>query len=359
MAAEKDNRLRILLSYWYFKSVDLDRLIPRTFTEPYPEIFADSGAFSAMTQGAKVDLEEYARWLLRYKHWFGVYANLDVIRHAELTWSNQQILEDRYGLEPLPVFHVAEGWDWLHHYLERYRYIALGVAGHPTSRYMGWVVRCFKERGDPPRAAYHGFGITSWKALRSFPWYSVDSSSWAQGYRYGQVPLFDERKGTFTKLALGDRAAWLRHAPLVRRYGYDPRDFGERARNERRKVAGLCAVSYISAERWLRRYWGPQAIPAREGAQGIRIFLADGAGGMNRPGEAQAALHEHGPHLYLADTSPLPKGLGHAQEGLKLYVVDSNTQHLGWGEQGLKTYLAEPRPTLSDSAAAQGALLRG
>ena len=40
-------QLRILLSYHYFKAHDLDRIIPQKFQPPYPQIFADSGAFSA------------------------------------------------------------------------------------------------------------------------------------------------------------------------------------------------------------------------------------------------------------------------------------------------------------------------
>ena len=44
-------RLRILLSYHYFGREDLDALLAKHFTEPYPEIFLDSGAFSAKTQG--------------------------------------------------------------------------------------------------------------------------------------------------------------------------------------------------------------------------------------------------------------------------------------------------------------------
>ncbi len=55
------------------------------------DVFCDSGAFSMMTQGVKIDIYKYARFLLRYKRFFDVYANLDVIGNAEKTLKNQFI----------------------------------------------------------------------------------------------------------------------------------------------------------------------------------------------------------------------------------------------------------------------------
>ena len=48
--APRGRQLRILLSYHYFGKEDLDALLAKHFAEPYPEIFLDSGAFSAKTK---------------------------------------------------------------------------------------------------------------------------------------------------------------------------------------------------------------------------------------------------------------------------------------------------------------------
>ena len=37
---KKQMKLKILLSYWYYKNVDLDALFAKYFTKPYPEVFA-------------------------------------------------------------------------------------------------------------------------------------------------------------------------------------------------------------------------------------------------------------------------------------------------------------------------------
>jgi hypothetical protein len=297
-------KLRILLSYHYYQNVDLDELFGKYFTHPYPDVFADSGAYSAMTQGVPIDIHRYARWLKKYKHLFSVYANLDVITDAETTWRNQQILED-YGLAPLPAFHVLEDWKWLDLYVKRYPYIALGVAGMQNRRdgIMRWITKCFKIAGD--QAVFHGFGLTSWKVMSSFKWYSVDSSSWGQGFRFGAVPVFDETHGRFVKLKLGDVRAWAKHSLLVRSLGFDPMDFADRDRNDRAKICAISALSYIRAEQWLRRLHGEIKIPNR--------------GVMNKE-----------------------------RPGLCVHIADSNSTNLKDADTGLKTYLAEATYKLKD-----------
>ena len=38
-----------------------------------------------------------------------------------------------------------------------------------------------------PNHKYHGFGMTDLTLIWEYPWYSVDSRSWAKGVQYGQV----------------------------------------------------------------------------------------------------------------------------------------------------------------------------
>jgi hypothetical protein len=300
-------KLRILLSYWYFKDTDLDAMLSKYFSEPYPDIFADSGAYSAMTQGSAVNIREYSEWLKRYRHLFKVYANLDVIMDPRATLRNQEWLEDQ-GLAPLPAFHVREDWEWLESYVSRYSYIALGVAGMQNRRkeIMSWLTRCFKIAGK--KAVFHGFGLTSWPVISNFPWYSVDSSSWGQGFRFGVVPIFDPYRGRFHKLHLGDRQAWARYASLVTSLGFDPHDFADRQRNDRAKICAISALSFMRAESWLRGRFGEICIP-------------------NRP---------------------------ETESGLRVHLADGSTSNLSDADKGIKTYLAESRSEARDIRNAQG-----
>lgn len=261
--AERGLRHRILLSYWYYKDKDLDQVMAQHFADPYPDIFADSGAFSAWSLGGNVDVHAYADWLHRWKHLFTTYANLDVKGDVDAGLRNLAALEAK-GLAPLPVFHGGEPLSVLDDMVADYPYIALGgLAGAATasgSRQMwAFVVKCFQVAQG--RSVFHGFGMTNWKLMRDLPWYSVDSSSWGQGFRYGQVPVFDEKRGRFVKLQLGDWKGCRQHASLVRSLGFDWQDFADRERNDRGKICALAALSYMLAERWLTRRHGPIAIP--------------------------------------------------------------------------------------------------
>ncbi len=266
--------LRVLTSYYYFKHTPLREVLEQFRGRVQFDLFLDSGAYSAQTRGTPIDIHEYARWIQQYGDMFSVYVNLDVIRDAEQTWKNQRMLEDEYGLSPLPVFHAGEDWYAFDRYLERYPYIGLGGGvGASASAYIPWVIQCFKRAKG--RAVFHGFGMTTWPILKAFPWYSVDSSSWGQGFRFGGVPIFDTRRGRFYKMNLGDRKSCFAFAPLLRSLGFDPQDFADRSRNDRKKICAVSAYSYMLAEQWLQRRWGPVTIPQRSAEPGARFYLVE------------------------------------------------------------------------------------
>lgn len=332
-------RLKILLSYWYYKDTDLDELFAKYFERPYPEVFADSGGFSAETQGVEIRWQDYAKWIRKWEHLFTTYANLDVIGDHEATMANQRALED-VGLEPLPVFHTGSDYADLEALVDKYPYIALGGLV-PYMRFykrvMPHLIKCFKIAGD--KAVFHGFGVTSWRVLKALRWYSVDSSSWGAGFRYGRVPVFDDRRGKFVSLGLGERAAWLRYASLVRSLGFDPEDFADRERNDRAKICAISALSYMKAETWLRKRHGEVRIPGWDGAPGRRAHLAD----ANPARFGEAVEGASGPRLHLSDTSN-GVNFGDADKGLRLHLADARG-HSG-GEiaaagEGLKLHLAE------------------
>jgi len=335
-------KLRILLSYWYYKDTDLDALFAKYFTEPYPDVFADSGAFSAMTQGAQITVTEYATWVKRWQHLFSTYSNLDVIKNAEATWENQERLEDM-GINPIPCFHVLEDFKWLEHYIERYPYIALGVAGMQSrgDSIMRWVTKCFQIAQK--RAVFHGFGLTGWTVMSSFPWYSVDSSAWGAGFRFGRVPLFDRRKGKFFKASLGNAKECSKLAYLFRDLGFEWQDFADRKRNDRAKICAVSALSYMYAEQYLRQKFGPIYIPGREDAPaGLRAHLADA--NPARYGEVvEGASASAGLRLHLADTGGIGENYAKAENGVKIHLSDAGGNNGGEiaAIEGLKLHLAE------------------
>ena len=202
---------------------------------------------------------------------------------------------------------------------------------------MPWLIRCFQIAQG--RAVFHGFTLTSWKVMKSFPWYSVDSSSWGQGFRYGQVPVFSSKRGEFVKLPLGDVEKWKQHAGLVRQLGFDWKDFAYRDNNDRAKICAISALSYMMAEQWLRKRHGLITIPGANNAPGVRAHLADA-----NPARFGEAVKGGGVHLHLADTS---NGINYsdADKGLKLHLADARpgtASDLAAANTGMKVHLAEP-----------------
>ncbi len=335
-------KLRILLSYWYYKDTDLDALFAKYFEEPYPDVFADSGAYSAATQGAQITTRDYAAWVKRWRHLFAVYSNLDCIGDPDGTQRNQSELEDM-GISPLPVFHVSSKLEYarLEQLCNQYPYIALGgmVPYMKTpQRLMPHLVKCFKIAAG--RSVFHGFGCTSWTILKALPWYSVDSSSWGSGFRFGQVPVFDAGVGKFVDLKLGDREAWLNNSHTVTALGFNAQDFADRSRVTRANVCAISALSYMKSEQWLRQRHGDVVIPGDPGAcAGLRTHLAD----ANPQRFSDALQGAAGRRLHLADTSN-GVNYGDAQAGLRLHLADARGHSggdLAAAEAGIRIHLVE------------------
>lgn len=269
--------MRPLISYHHYRNVDLETRFDPALT---PEIFADSGGFSAFTQGATIDRADYAAWLRRWNDMLTLKANLDVIgagqAGAQKTWENQQYLEQSLQQPVLPVFHAGDPWEWLDHYLERgYRYIALGgLVGRQPRDLLPWLVRVFRLARETG-TVFHGFGVTTMKLLDVLPFYSVDSTTWGTGFQYGSVRLFDERRGTFRSIKFNSHGGI--YTPdtvrLIRSHGMDPALFAHRRGYTRDQVCTLGATASYLYERHLRQKHGPVRLPDRP--DGLLMYLAE------------------------------------------------------------------------------------
>lgn len=179
-------------------------------------LFLDSGAFSALTQGVEINIYDYINFIKQHQNVIKVYANLDVIgteknapmpnaQTAKLTLKNQKIME-KEGLTPLPVFHIGEPKKYLEYYVENYNYIGLGgMVGKPKNSLIPWLNRCFGQficdKQGMPKVKVHGFGVTSLQLLLGFPWWSVDSTSWVATARVGQIymPRYKKREWVYNE----------------------------------------------------------------------------------------------------------------------------------------------------------------
>lgn len=181
------------------------------------ELFLDSGAYSAWSQGKEININEYIDFIKKHEDVITVYANLDVIGNPEATWKNQMIMEDA-GLHPLPVFHYGEDIMWLKRMLKRkYEYMSLGgMVPISTPDLIHWLDDLFLnyicDESGMPLVKIHGFGLTSLRLMLRYPWYSVDSTSWVVTGRMGSIYIPRYRNGKWIydedswKIAVSNRS---------------------------------------------------------------------------------------------------------------------------------------------------------
>lgn len=168
------------------------------------ELFLDSGAFSAWSQGKQINIDDYIQFIKEHEDVIDVYANLDVIGDAEATWKNQLRMEEA-GLKPLPVFHYGEDISWLKNLLKRkYEYISLGgMVPISTQDLIHWLDDLFKnylcDSKGMPIVKVHGFGLTSLRIMLRYPFWSCDSTSWVVTGRLGSIyiPRFKNGKWVY------------------------------------------------------------------------------------------------------------------------------------------------------------------
>lgn len=156
--------------------------------------FLDSGAFTAFSKGRQVDIHAYADFIKKYRDRITVASNLDVIGSHEGTLKNQHKLES-LGCNVLPVFHHGEPWELLEWYVKNYNYLALGglvpIAKDRKAMAL-FLDKAFSIIQDKTRI--HGFGVNATWAWRTYPFYSVDATSWLSGPRHRTLTEFNGTK---------------------------------------------------------------------------------------------------------------------------------------------------------------------
>ncbi len=177
--------------------------------------FLDSGAYSAWSKGAIIDIDEYCAFIKANIEHIEVYASLDAIpgeagriateteraEAAEKSWANYLYMVGE-GLDPLPVYHYGEDPRYLKRMLDYgCNYIGIGgLVGVSGTLRRAWLDRVFDlitNKDGMPLVRTHGFGMTSIPLIFRYPWYSVDSTTWIKITATGAVYLPAQVDGQF------------------------------------------------------------------------------------------------------------------------------------------------------------------
>ena len=254
-----------LVSFHYFKDRDIADMKRWGL-----RLIGDSGAYSAASQGAPINIQEFAEWGARWKDNLAWVASLDVIGDKEASWTNYAWLRNQ-GLDVIPTIHygcdpkevdryVAEGVD----------FIGLGgMVGRKSEadRLLRWTLSVFRYARDKhPQLRFHGWGVTHRQLTMNLPWYSVDSSGFSSAYRFARLSLFDPAKGMMTNIELDGKQIY-KHVDLLKRvYNCDPDDVKISTPDRRRQLVRLAISSVQKLEEFLRNRH--QVTPPTYGVKG-------------------------------------------------------------------------------------------
>lgn len=189
--------LAFLSSYWYLKKNPA--IISHCVENKIPHML-DSGAFSALHSGAEIDIAAYCDFIKEHGAKFEKIAQLDCIGDWKGTAKNLDYMRAQ-GLNPIPVFHTNEPFDWLDELLKN-DYLCLGVTGSKLrqSQIIAWLVKVFKRREHiNPDCKMHGFALTAAKVIKYFDWDTCDSSTWLAGQKFSRIITGDNLKQVHRK----------------------------------------------------------------------------------------------------------------------------------------------------------------
>lgn len=163
----------------------------------YKGFLLDSGAFTFMNNSkTNIDwdeyVERYADFINRHdiKHFFEL--DIDILVGINEVERLRAKLEKLTNKKSIPVWHKFRGKDYWLKMVKDYDYVAIGGIVtreiKPSEyKYFTWLLNEAKKEN----CKVHGLGFTNLKGLTKYPFYSVDSTSWLSGNRFGAVYYFD------------------------------------------------------------------------------------------------------------------------------------------------------------------------
>tara|TARA_R110000824_G_scaffold123999_1_gene282196 strand:- start:1862 stop:2641 length:780 start_codon:yes stop_codon:yes gene_type:complete len=180
-------------------------------------LLIDSGAFTAWKAGNTIERTDYAQFItdLPIKPWR--YFALDVVGDALKTQNNLEWFFAN-GFTPTPVFQRGEDFSLLPEYAKHTNLVGIGL-GVGSKGSMNYLRETMKHAGD---VNVHWLGITRPPWITYYKPYSVDTSAWQSGRRFGTMNVYDKGKFTSWRRTEAITKPPRYVADLIRRYGIDP-----------------------------------------------------------------------------------------------------------------------------------------
>jgi hypothetical protein len=163
----------------------------------YKSFLLDSGAFTFMNKNnGVVDWDDY---IVKYANFINTYSvdnffelDIDSIVGIKEVERLRYKLESLTNKQSIPVWHKSRGLDYWKDMIKKYKYVAIGgIVTKEIKASQHNIFITLLDLAKKQGCKVHGLGFTNLEGLKKYKFYSVDSTSWLSGNRFGSVYWFN------------------------------------------------------------------------------------------------------------------------------------------------------------------------
>ncbi len=256
-----------LMSYEYLKGRGVSQL------KKYPDmhLFIDSGAYTYQNDPKYEEYTEeqwvkqiktYLEWAKKHKDQIFAIADLDLqylpnvgyekVYEWRKTYFEPFMLET--GIPVCFIYH-EDGLDQWEYMCKRYPYVGLSLAIDKVDDGSN-ILRDMFRIAEKHNALCQGMASTNTKLLTQYPFYTVDSTTWLAGLKYGEISVW---KGT-SMSRIKKQDFETKAFPVIQGYDY-PFDFDLIRNEDTTEMIKVNAYAFVEAEKFVRErlksrmYW--------------------------------------------------------------------------------------------------------
>ena len=189
---EQIKKIKYLLeSFYYFQEWQIPLI------KTCKMFLLDSGAFTFMNNfKGKVDWQEYidkyADFIIKNNIKYFFELDIDAVVGYDKVKEYTKYLEKKVGRQCIPVWHKSRGIEEWKKITKEYNYVAIGgivikEIKPKDYKYFIPLLKIAKENN----CKVHGLGFTATKELNKYNFFSVDSTNWKSGGRFGSLHIFN------------------------------------------------------------------------------------------------------------------------------------------------------------------------
>lgn len=255
-----------LMSYEYLKGKG--NFVLKKYKDVH--IFIDSGAFTYQQDPKYLEytveqweeqIEQYLKWVEKHKDNIFAFADLDLqylpnVGYEKVYEWRKKYFEPfmlRTGVPCCFIYH-DDGLDYWDYMCKRYPYVGMSMAvdsskGDAEIREM---FRIAEKHG----ALIQGMATTDTKMLTEFPFYTVDSTTWNVGLKYGEISVWDKTRMKRIKKTDFETKAF----PVIAQYDIKF-DFDLIREEDKTEMVRVNAYAFVAAQKYVnerlksKMYW--------------------------------------------------------------------------------------------------------